>query len=100
MCKIVACLETSSEDHQIATKIAIENPLGEDDCPESTMPLEEFIESVSKHQSEIPNLKIGSIAKVQYRVVKIQKSSTHSDFVNSRATPQLVEYLKPTKNSA
>lgn len=52
MCKVVACLETSSGDPQIATKIAIENPLGADDCPESTMPLEEFVESVSKHPTE------------------------------------------------
>ena len=52
VCKIVACLETSNDDHQIATKIAIENPLGEDDCPDSTMPLEEFIENLSKHPTE------------------------------------------------
>ena len=37
VCKIVACLETSSEDSQIATKIAIEYPLAREDCPESLM---------------------------------------------------------------
>ena len=52
VCKVVACLETKKEDNQIATKIAIENPLGAADCPESTMSLEEFIISVQKHSSE------------------------------------------------
>lgn len=46
VCKVVAVLETSKEDSQVATKIAIENPLGADDCPESIMPLEEFMEKV------------------------------------------------------
>jgi len=49
VCKVLACLEVKRDDKQIATKIAIENPLGAEDCPESTMLLTEFIESVQKH---------------------------------------------------
>ena len=49
VCKVLACLEVKKEDKQIATKIAIENPLGADDCPESIMSLEEFISNCQKH---------------------------------------------------
>ena len=51
VCKVVACLETSEEDKQIATKIAIENPLGAEDCPESTMTLSEYMENIQKNEN-------------------------------------------------
>ena len=46
VCKVLACLEVKRDDKQIATKIAIENPLGAEDCPESIMLLTNFISSV------------------------------------------------------
>ena len=52
VCIVVACLETSRTDPQVATKLAIENPLAAEDCPESLMPLDEYVGNLSKHSKE------------------------------------------------
>ena len=63
VCKVVACLETSRTDPQVATKVAIENPLAAEDCPESLMPLDEFVGNLSKHANESGKAQFREIVK-------------------------------------